>query len=165
MGIGDGFGKAFAKAQIAAGNTLPLEGNVFISVRDEDKAGVLHVARELDEMGFNIIATRGTVRFLVDNGVEAEYVHKVNAGRPHIVDKIKSRKVAMVINTSFGAKSVADSYSIRRSSIEMGVPYFTTIAGAHAAARGIRAKKKEALDVMSLQEYHEKNEAAIKASL
>ncbi|VAW35073.1 Carbamoyl-phosphate synthase large chain, partial [hydrothermal vent metagenome] len=165
MGIGEGFGRAFAKAQIAAGNTLPLAGNVFVSVRDEDKAGVLHVARELKEMGFDIIATRGTVRFLVDNGVEAEYVHKVNAGRPHIVDKIKSNTVAMVINTSFGAKSVADSYSIRRSSIEMGVPYFTTIAGAHAAARGIRAKRKEALDVMSLQEYHELNETAIKASL
>ncbi len=165
MGVGDGFGKAFAKAQIAAGNTLPLVGNVFVSVRDADKEGVLHVARELKEMGFNILATRGTVRFLAEHGVETEYVHKVNAGRPHIVDEIKSKKVAMVINTSFGAKSVADSYSIRRSSIENGVPYFTTIAGAHAATRGIKAKKKEALDVMSLQEYHEQNEAAIKASL
>jgi len=116
MGIGAGFGRAFAKAQIAAGNTLPLLGNVFVSVRDEDKQGVLHVARELREMGFDIVATRGTVRFLVENNVEAEYVHKVNAGRPHIVDMIKSKKVAMVINTSFGAKSVADSYSIRRSS-------------------------------------------------
>ncbi|MBI5560245.1 MAG: carbamoyl-phosphate synthase large subunit, partial [Deltaproteobacteria bacterium] len=155
MGIGKDFGRAFAKAQIAAGNTLPLKGNVLISVRVEDKESIVHVARELKEMGFNIIATSGTARYLNERGMAAEPVYKVVEGsRPHIVDRLKSKEIAMVINTSFGAKSVADSYSIRRTSVEMGVPYFTTVAGAHAATRGIRAILKEGLDVRTLQEWH-----------
>ena len=154
MGISSDFGGAFAKAQIAAGNRLPLSGTVFISIRDEDKEPVLPVAIELSSMGFNIIATSGTARFLKANGVPVESVHKVNEGRPHIVDRIKSREVDMVINTSFGAKSVADSYSIRRSSIDYGLPYFTTVAGARAAAHGIKAMKKGALGVKTLQDYH-----------
>jgi carbamoyl-phosphate synthase large subunit len=155
MGISDDFGGAFAKAQISAGNNLPLEGAVFISVRDEDKVPVLPVAKALSEMGFNIIATRGTERFLKENGIEAEFVYKVNEGRPNIVDRIKSGDVDMVINTSFGAKSVADSFSIRRTSIEQGLSYSTTIAGARAAALGIRAVLKGGLDVKTVQEYHE----------
>jgi carbamoyl-phosphate synthase large subunit len=112
-------------------------------------------------LGFSIIATSGTERLLRSNGIEAEFVNKVNEGRPHIVDRIKSLEVAMVINTSFGAKSVADSYSIRRSSIDLGVPYFTTIAGARAAVLGIKAIVNSALDVRPLQEY---NPAAPKGS-
>ncbi len=155
MGIGMDFGRAFAKAQIAAGNTLPLEGCVFISVRDEDKAAVEGVARELKEMGFSILATKGTARYLTQRGIEAEMVYKVIEGmRPHVVDRIKSNEISMVINTSFGAKSVEDSYSIRRTSVEMGIPYFTTIAGAHAATCAIKAIKKEGLTVRTLQEYH-----------
>ena len=155
MGIGKDFGRAFAKAQIAAGNTLPLSGNVFISVRDEDKEAIVSVARELKEMGFKIIATGGTAQYLDKKGVGAEFVYKVVEGsRPHIVDRIKSKEIAVVINTSFGAKSVADSYSIRRTSVEMGIPYFTTVAGAHAAARGIKAILKEGLEVKTLQEWH-----------
>jgi len=154
MGISSDFGGAFAKAQVAAGNRLPLSGTVFISIRDEDKEPVLPVAIELSSMGFNLIATSGTARFLKERGVSVESVYKVNEGRPHIVDRIKSREVDMVINTSFGAKSVADSYSIRRSSIDLGLPYCTTIAGARAAAHGIKAMKKGALGVKTLQDYH-----------
>ncbi len=155
MGISKDFGAAFAKAQIAAGNRMPLKGRVFISVRDEDKREIAPVARELHSLGFKVIATSGTARFLKENGIDAESVFKVTEGRPHIVDKIKSREIDMVINTSFGAKSVADSYSIRRSSLDMGIPYFTTVAGAKASAMGIKAMLKDGLQVKSLQEYHE----------
>ncbi len=154
MGIWSDFGGAFAKAQIAAGNNLPLKGTVFISVRDEDKPPIVSVAKELMEMGFKIIATNGTARYLRERGIEVEPVYKVMEGRPNIVDRIKSKEVDMVINTSFGAKSVADSYSIRRSSLEFGLPYFTTVAGAKAAAHGINAVLKGGLDVKPLQEYH-----------
>jgi carbamoyl-phosphate synthase large subunit len=154
MGIGVDFGRAFAKSQIAAGNTLPLEGNVFISVRDEDKAKIEPLARELKNMGFNIIATTGTARYLNERGIEAEKVLKVIEGRPHVVDRIKSAEIDMVINTSFGAKTVADSYSIRRSSIEHDIPYCTTVAGARAATLAISNMRKEGLNVKSVQEYH-----------
>jgi len=154
MGISQDFGGAFAKAQIAAGNRLPLSGTVFISVRDADKAEIASVAKDLKECGFKILATGGTARFLSARGVEVETVLKVTEGRPNIVDMIKSRKVDMVINTSFGAKSVADSYSIRRSSVDLGLPHFTTVAGAKAAAQGIRAMQRGGLDVKPLQEYH-----------
>ncbi len=154
MGIWSDFGGAFAKAQIAAGNNLPLKGTVFISVRDEDKSRIASVAKELAEMGFKIIATGGTARYLRERGIEVEPVYKVTEGRPNIIDKIKNKEVDMVINTSFGAKSVADSYSIRRSSLEFGLPYFTTVAGAKAAALGISAVLRGGLDVKPLQEYH-----------
>jgi carbamoyl-phosphate synthase large subunit len=154
MGISDDFGGAFAKAQISAGNHLPLEGTVFISVRDEDKGPILAVAEAFSDIGFKIIGTEGTAAFLKENGIEAEFVYKVNEGRPNIVDRIKSAEVDMVINTSFGAKSVADSYSIRRTSIEQGLPYSTTVAGARAAVQGIKAVLKGGLEAKTLQEYH-----------
>ena len=154
MGLGPDFGSAFAKAQIAAGNNLPLSGTVFISVRDEDKSHIADAAGELAGMGFEIIATANTARFLNDKGIHAERVLKVSEGRPNIVDRIKSNEVAMVVNTSFVAKSVADSYHIRRSSLEHGVPYFTTVAGAKAAAQGIKALLKGGLGVKTIQEYH-----------
>ncbi|MBI5232800.1 MAG: carbamoyl-phosphate synthase large subunit, partial [Deltaproteobacteria bacterium] len=154
MGIGSDFGTAFAKAQIAAGNTLPLKGTVFVSIREEDKPLITSVARELKDMGFHIIATSGTADYLMRNGIAAEKVLKVIEGRPNIVDRIKSRAIDMVINTSFGKKSVEDSFTIRRASIEYSVPYFTTVAGAKAAACGIRAIKKGGLDVKTVQEYH-----------
>jgi carbamoyl-phosphate synthase large subunit len=154
MGIGSDFGSAFARAQIGAGNKMPLSGSVFISVRDEDKEPLLEVAREIFETGFKIIATSGTLRFLEANNIEAELVHKVTEGRPNIVDLIKSNEVDMLINTSFGLQSIADSYSLRRSSLEHGVPYFTTVAGAKAAIRGIKTILKGGLDVKSIQQYH-----------
>ena len=154
MGIGDDFGSAFARAQIGAGNKMPLEGTVFISVRDEDKEPLLEVAKEISDIGFKIIATSGTLRFLEANSIEAELVHKVTEGRPNIVDRIKSNDVDMLINTSFGLQSIADSYSLRRTSLEHGVPYFTTVAGAKAATRGIKTILKGGLDVKSIQHYH-----------
>ncbi len=154
MGIGTDFGWAFAKAQLAAGSRLPLKGNVFISVRDEDKPQILDVAAEFAKMGFHIIATRGTARYLNEHGIEAEPVLKVIEGRPHIVDRIKSGEIDMVINTSFGAQSVKDSYSIRRTSVDMGVAYVTTVAGAHAVVRAIRSLLEEEFAVKSVQEYH-----------
>ena len=152
--MGYDFGSAFAKAQIAAGNHLPAGGTVFISVRDDDKPEIAFVAKELSKSGFKIIATSGTARHLNENGIQAENVLKVMEGRPNIVDRIKSREVDMVINTSFGEKSAADSYSIRRTSLDFGLPYFTTVAAAKAAAEGIKAMSKGSLGVKTLQEYH-----------
>jgi carbamoyl-phosphate synthase large subunit len=163
MGVDSGFGRAFAKAQIAAGNPMPVRGTVFISVRDVDKEVIEPVAKTLSELGFDIISTSGTARFFNKKGIETKSVPKVTDGeRPNIVDKIKSKEVDMVINTSFGAQSVEDSYSIRRSSLEMGVPYFTTVAGANAAARGIKAKVEERLQVKTIQEYHAEGLSAAK---
>jgi carbamoyl-phosphate synthase large subunit len=154
MGMGPDFGSAFVKAQFAAGNNIVLEGVVFISVKDEDKADILPIARALERLGFEILATTGTARFLNENSVRAAQVHKVAEGRPHIVDKIKSRGVDMVINTTFGAESVRDSYSIRRTTLDFGIPYFTTVAAAKAAVLAIESLLKSRLEVKSLQEYH-----------
>ena len=154
MGIGEDFGGAFARAQIGAGNKMPLEGTVFISVRDFDKDAILNVAKEISQTGFKIIATTGTLEFLTRNGLEAELVLKVTEGRPNIVDRIKSSEVDMVINTSFGLQSISDSYSLRRSSLEHGVPYFTTVAGAKAAIRGIKTILKGGLEARSIQSFH-----------
>ncbi|HLC17488.1 MAG TPA: carbamoyl-phosphate synthase large subunit [Thermodesulfobacteriota bacterium] len=162
MGIGYDFGVAFAKAQLSAGNNIALEGTVFISVRDEDKPGIAPIAKDLTELGFRIIATSGTAKFLNSNGIRAEGVLKVTEGRPHIVDRIKSRGVDMVINTSFGARSVRESYTIRRTSLDFGLPYFTTVAAAKAASLGIRAVLKGGLEVKTLQEYHKENLTAPK---
>ncbi|HHL39638.1 MAG TPA: carbamoyl-phosphate synthase large subunit [Deltaproteobacteria bacterium] len=157
MGLGSDFGGAFAKSQVAAGNRLPLEGTVFISVRDEDKEAILPIARRFREMGFDIMATSGTHRYLSERGVASEFVHKVTDGRrPHIVDRIKSREVALMINTTFGDRSVRDSYSLRRSALDHGVPYYTTVAGAKAAILGVRAMLEDSLEVRPLQEYHGK---------
>jgi carbamoyl-phosphate synthase large subunit len=154
MGIDENFGKAFAKAQIAAGTKLPLKGNVFISVKDDDKKDIVETAKQLSGLSFKVIATSGTADYLKDNGIDAELIYKVGEGRPNIVDRIKSGEIAMVINTSFGAKAVADSYSIRRSALVYNVPYFTTVAGAKAAAQGITSLIKEGLKVKPIQEYH-----------
>ena len=154
MGIDENFGKAFAKAQIAAGMMLPLEGRAFVSVRDEDKAGVLPAARMLQETGFRIVATRGTAEFLAGNGITAETVLKINEGRPHVADLIKNGEIALVINTPLGAQSKADSFYIRRTALVYNIPYFTTLAAARAVAHAIAQLKREELSVRSLQEYH-----------
>ncbi len=154
MGIDTSFEMAFAKSQIAAGNSLPMGGKAFISVRDEDKPGILKSARTLAEAGFRIVATRGTAKFLRENGLEAEEVFKITEGRPHVADLIKSGEIALVINTPLGAKSKADSYYIRRTALIYGVPYFTTIAAAKAAALAISRMKREEFKVKSIQEFH-----------
>ncbi|RMG61293.1 MAG: carbamoyl-phosphate synthase large subunit [Deltaproteobacteria bacterium] len=154
MGIDASFEIAFAKSQIAAGNFLPTKGRAFISVRDEDKPRILPAARNLVEAGFSLIATRGTAKFLRENGLDAEEVFKITEGRPHVADLIKSGQIDLVINTPLGAKSKADSYYIRRTALVYGIPYFTTIAAARAAALAIRRMKEEEFHVKSIQEFH-----------
>jgi carbamoyl-phosphate synthase large subunit len=154
MGIDSRFGIAFAKSQIAAGMNLPMSGKVFVSVRDEDKQGVLAAVRMLHDCGFTVAATRGTASFLSGRGVPATPVLKVTEGRPHVADLIKNGEISLVINTPLGAQSKADSYYIRRASLMYSVPYFTTLAAARAVAHAISDLIAGGLSVRSLQEYH-----------
>ncbi len=154
MGLDLEFGKAFAKAQLGASVKLPRDGKVFISIKDADKKYIVEPVRQLVEAGFEIVATRGTAAFLAEKGVAATPINKVKEGRPHCVDAIKSHEIGMVFNTTFGAQSVADSYSIRRSALIYNVAYFTTVAGMKAAVDGIVAMRRESLDVKPLQEYY-----------
>jgi carbamoyl-phosphate synthase large subunit len=154
MGIDKTFGTAFAKAQIGAGMILPRSGKVFVSVRDEDKDGVLAAAEGLMRCGFSFVATRGTAAFLTARGIPCDTVRKVNEGRPHVADLIRNGEIAMVINTPLGAQSKADSYYIRRASLVYNVPYFTTLAAARAVSLAIAALIEDDLSVRSLQEYH-----------
>ncbi len=154
MGLGRDFGVAFAKAEIAAGTLLPLRGRTFISVNDADKPAMLPVARKLQELGFELVATKGTQKFFADHGLICQGINKVLEGSPHVVDLLKEGKVAMVINTPLGKVSAQDSYSIRRTALEQRIPYFTTTAAAKAAVSGIAAIMKKGFSVQSLQAYH-----------
>ncbi len=154
MGIDMDFGMSFAKSQMAAGNPMPVSGRVFLSVKDKDKPGLLEVAQGLEKAGFAIVATRGTAEYLRKRGIAVETVNKVTEGRPHIVDQITDMQVDFVINTVHGAQAQKDSYSIRRTTLIKGVPYFTTLSAAKAAVRGIQAIKTRRLEVKSIQEYH-----------
>ncbi|MGH9431987.1 MAG: carbamoyl-phosphate synthase large subunit, partial [Terriglobia bacterium] len=154
MGSADSFGLAFAKAQLAAGQKLPSSGCVFVSVNDHDKAAVLDVARDLDSLGFKLIATRGTASHLRAAGIPADQVYKVNEGRPNIVDFIKSGKIDLIINSPLGLASRFDEKAIRRAAIQRGLPCITTLAAAAAAVNGIRALKEKGVSVMSLQELY-----------
>ncbi|MBI4487550.1 MAG: carbamoyl-phosphate synthase large subunit, partial [Deltaproteobacteria bacterium] len=153
MGMDTSFGLAFAKAQLGGGMRLPHQGKVFISVRDEDKEKVSPIAQRLHQIGFHILATRGTAAYFQSRGVPVEVVNKVQEGSPHIADAIKNGEIAMVINTPTDAHSHADSYYIRRNALDYQVPYFTTLAGADAAVEGIELLKTRELDVQALQEY------------
>jgi carbamoyl-phosphate synthase large subunit len=154
MGLGASFAEAFGKAMLAAGNRLPTEGTVFISVRDEDKPGVADTALRLSRLGFQIVATRGTAEVLARAGVRAQLVNKVTDGSPHCVDMIKEGRIQLVINTTSGEQAIKDSYSIRRQTLLAGVAYFTTMAAAAAAAAAIEDALDRPLSVCSLQEYH-----------
>src|SRR5712664_2815409 len=153
MGLDDSFARAFAKAQIAAGNTLPLEGRVFISVRDEDKEGTVDLARRMVACGFEVVATQGTARYFRERGVPATPVLKVAEGRPHIVDKIIDGEIALVFNTTSGKQAIADSYSIRRETLMHGIPYFTALTSCRAAVAAIEALRQGPPSVKALQEY------------
>ncbi|NBT39084.1 MAG: carbamoyl-phosphate synthase large subunit [Alphaproteobacteria bacterium] len=153
MGIGPSFEEAFLKSQQGAGNMLPHEGSVFLSVRDEDKQDLLETAQLLHQAGFRLIATGGTRLFLTSHGIPVDHVNKVLEGRPHIVDHIKNGDVQLVINTTDGAQALADSFSIRRSTVLMKVPYFTTIRSALIASRAIVAQKDQGVEVCPLQQY------------
>ena len=139
MGLDRDFSVAFAKSQIGGGTRLPKNGTVFVSVRDADKPRILEAMRLLRTLGFKVIATSGTQRFLAEHGVEADKINKVAEGRPHIVDAIKNGQVQLVFNTTEGATALADSRSLRRAALLHKVPYYTTLSGAVAAAQGIKA--------------------------
>jgi carbamoyl-phosphate synthase large subunit len=153
MGLDDSFARAFAKAQIAAGNVLPLSGRVFISVRDEDKEGSVDLARRMVACGFEVVATQGTARYLRERGVPATPVLKVAEGRPHIVDKIIDGEIALVFNTTSGKQAIADSYSIRRETLMHGIPYFTALTSCRAAVAAIEALQQGPPSVKALQDY------------
>jgi len=153
MGIDHSFAVAFAKSQIGGGSRLPREGSVFVSVRDTDKSRILEAMRLLASLGFNVIATGGTQRYLVEQGIEAQKVNKVAEGRPHIVDAIRNGGVQLVFNTTEGAIALADSRSLRRAALLHKVPYYTTLSGAVAAAQGIKAYLAGDLEVRALQSY------------
>jgi carbamoyl-phosphate synthase large subunit len=160
MGVASTFGLAFAKAQLAAGQRLPLDGTVFISVNDHDKRYVAGVARDLLAAGLKVIATRGTTAALKAAGIEVEPIYKVNEGRPNIVDLIKTGKVNLVINTPLGRESFYDEKSIRRAAIRYSVPCITTLSAARAAAGGIREMSGHAAEVFALQDLHRRKSAS-----
>ena len=153
MGLDSSFERAFAKAQLGAGVILPMAGRVFLSIKDADKKGLPALARRLNEMGFSIVATRGTAARIREAGFPVTVVNKVLEGRPHCVDAIRSGEVQLVINTASTPQSVADSFAIRRSALTHGVPHYTTLAGARAAVHAIAALKAGTLEVAPLQSY------------
>ena len=153
MGLDRDFGHAFAKAQLATGGSLPQSGRVFISVRDRDKPNAVALGRELAGLGFTLAATRGTARDMRAAGLEVETVNKVLEGSPHIVDALTDDRIDLVINTTEGAKSIADSFSLRRTALLKKVPYATTVAGARATIAAIAAMRDGGLDVAPLQSY------------
>jgi carbamoyl-phosphate synthase large subunit len=163
MGISTSYGLAFAKAQLAAGQRLPRKGTVFLSVNDRDKKHLPIVGKELSSLGFQLTATRGTAAALHAAGIEAEAVFKVNEGRPNIVDLIKTGKIDLVVNTPLGRESFYDEKSIRRAAIRYNIPCITTLAAAHAAARGIRALIEQGIEVAALQDLH-RGQAAVSGS-
>jgi len=152
MGIGPSFGEAFAKALLATGDELPAGGTIFVSVRDDDKRDTVEVLRDLERLGYEILATRGTARALESAGVRCRTVNKVLEGRPHIVDMLKNGEIEMIVNTTEGSQAIADSYTIRRTALQQRVPYFTTVAGARALVEAIRAPCTST--VSSMQELH-----------
>ena len=153
MGIDRDFGLAFAKSQLGAGVELPLSGRVFVSVRDEDKPAFIDICRDLHEMGFEILATGGTMTVLTGTGVPATRINKVMEGRPHAVDAMLSGDIQLVINTAMGAASMRDSFSLRHTALKNKIPYYTTVSGSRAAAQAIRALQKGDLGVRTLQGF------------
>jgi len=153
MGLDTDFGVAFAKSQLGGGTKVPKSGTVFVSLKESDKLRILPSMKMLVELGFRIIATSGTQRFLEEHGVPASKINKVLEGRPHIVDAIKNGEVQLVFNTTEGAQALADSRSLRRAALLQKVPYYTTLSGAIAAAQGIKAYVGGDLKVRPLQGY------------
>ena len=153
MGIDDNLGLAIAKSQLAAGSKVPLAGNVFISVRDGDKAAMLPVARELVHLDFTIYATVGTAACLEEAGIPCQLINKISQGRPHILDKIRDGEIAWIVNTSLGKRTTEDSYSIRRAALDYHIPYTTTVSGAAALVKGMRELQQRRLEVQPVQYF------------
>jgi len=153
MGIDRDFAMAFGKSQLGAGQKLPPDGTVFVSVKESDKARIVAPVKELAAMGFKVVATRGTKRFLEANGIQCDGINKVLEGRPHIVDAIKNGDIQLVFNTTEGSKALSDSKDIRRTALLHHIPYYTTLAGAVAVTRAIRALHSDTLQVAPLQAF------------
>jgi carbamoyl-phosphate synthase large subunit len=155
MGIDDDFGIAFAKSQIAASNALPMSGNVLFSIRDNDKKKAVEIARQMYEMGFRIVATKGTCLELINNNIPSEFVLKMSEGRPNVVDWIINGKIGLIVNTTTGAQSVGDSFPIRRTALDRQIPYVTTIRAAAAVAKAIKTMKDRRIGVKPIQHYYD----------
>ncbi len=160
MGVADNFGEAFAKAQLSAGQRLPLKGTVFFSVNDRDKANLVELARQYIELGFNIVATEGTANTLQRGGMIVERVYKVKEGRPNVVDLIKGERINLIINTPHGQDTFFDEKAIRRAAVLQRIPTITTMAAARAAAEGIEALQEHEVNVTPLQHLHAARVAA-----
>jgi len=152
MGVGDSFAEAFAKAQMGAGETLPISGCAFISVREDDKADVAELARDLLEQGFSLVATSGTAKVIEAAGLTVRRVNKVTEGRPHIVDMIKNQEISLIINTTEGRQSIADSFSIRRNALQNKVYITTTMAAGQAVCQALKFGPERT--VRRLQDLH-----------
>jgi carbamoyl-phosphate synthase large subunit len=154
MGGASTFGVAFAKAQLAVGQRLPENGTAFVSVNNDDKANLLPIARDLADLGFRLVATRGTAAFLRAYGLDVDVVYKVNEGRPNIADEIVNRKIELIINTPLGRESFFDDRTVRRAAMMHEVPCITTLTGAAAAVSAIRALRQQGVAVRALQDYY-----------
>jgi carbamoyl-phosphate synthase large subunit len=161
MGVADNFGEAFAKAQLSAGQALPVKGTVFFSVNDRDKVTLLELARQYVELGFQLVATHGTADVLERGGLVVERVHKVKEGRPNIVDLIKGDRIHLIVNTPHGQETFFDEKAIRRAAVTQRIPTMTTMAAARAAAEGIAATQRRAISVNALQSLNRET-AAVK---
>ena len=154
MGIDDEFGLAYAKSQAASNNKIPTSGKIFLSVKDKDKSHTVDIARKLRELGFKLVATRGTAAHLQSFGIEVAVINKVMEGRPHVVDLIKNKEVNFIINTVTGSQAQKDSFSIRRSALQYRIPYTTTISSAKAVVMAIESLLKREIKIKSIQDYH-----------
>jgi len=154
MGLSDDFGTAYAKSQIASGNTLPTEGSVLLSVNDNDKPRAMALAKRLHALGFKIIATKGTCIELIKHNIPSEFALKMTEGRPNIVDMTINGQIDLIINTTVGKQSILDSFSIRRSAVDHRVSYVTTIRGAEAVVKAIEALKAKKITVKPIQLYY-----------
>jgi carbamoyl-phosphate synthase large subunit len=152
MGVGTTFAEAFVKSQLGSGDVLPKGGKAFISVRREDRERVVEIAQSLANLGFQLLATRGTAGALSEAGLSVTPVNKVAEGRPHIVDMIKNNEISFIVNVTEDKRAVQDSYAIRRNALQQKVTYYTTLAGAKAACMGMGHMQE--LEVKSLQELH-----------
>ncbi|MBB5057644.1 carbamoyl-phosphate synthase large subunit [Granulicella aggregans] len=164
MGVSDNFGEAFAKAQIAAGQVLPMQGTIFLSVNDHDKAGLVTLAKDFMNLGFHLVATHGTAEVLEAAGLQPERVYKVKEGRPNVVDLIKSDRIQLIINTPRGQDTFFDEKAIRRAAVLARIPTITTLAAARAAAEGIAALQKGSISVKALQELHAERAVVVAVS-
>jgi carbamoyl-phosphate synthase large subunit len=155
MGLDEDFGRAFLKSQLAAGQRLPREGTVFLSVKNKDKRAIALIGKRLEELGFQLIATQGTAKALHGYGVHATAIHKIHEGRPNLLDYMSNSQVHLVINTPSGRLPRADEVRIRSMATAYGIPCVTTISGAQASLTGIETARKHAIRVKPLQAYHQ----------